>query len=184
MNAVSLPFHIDAMHLTDIPQVMQIERRVFPQAWSSGIYERELTANPWSHYYVIRSEQSAYPPLLAYGGVWQMDVSAHIPTIAVHPHYQGRHLGGYLLAYLLIQGYNLGCSEATLEVRVSNVTAQHLYQRLGFEVVGRRPHYYTDNYEDALIMSRSHLQLDVLQAELVDQERCLRQSWRTYAPQP
>ncbi|NOZ71189.1 MAG: ribosomal protein S18-alanine N-acetyltransferase [Chloroflexi bacterium] len=183
MDADSLPFYIDAMRLPDIPQVMQIERRVFVQAWSSGIYERELAANPWSHYYVIRAKQPEFPGLLAYGGIWQMDISAHIPTIAVHPHYQRRHLGGYLLAYLLIQSYNLGCSEATLEVRVSNVAAQHLYQRLGFEVVGRRPHYYANNNEDALIMTRPHLQLATLQAELAEQEQQLRQSWLAHSPQ-
>ena len=45
-----------------------------------------------------------------------------------------------------------GCTRMLLEVRVSNAPAQNLYRKYGFEVIGRRPRYYTDNHEDALVM--------------------------------
>jgi len=175
-----LPFILDEMTVEDIPEVMRIERRVFSAMWTSGIYHRELTANPWSHYYVLRPNNPGLPPILAYGGVWQMDISAHIPTIATHPDYQGRKLGGYLLLQLMIKGRQLGCNEATLEVRASNYPAQKLYLRYGFEVVGIRHHYYHDNGEDAVIMTRPTLVLAELQADLESLEAYLRPRWRRY----
>ena len=173
-----LPFHLDEMTVEDIPEVMRIERRVFSAMWTSGIYHRELTANPWSPYYVLRPTVPHLPAILAYGGVWQMDKSAHIPTIATHPGYQGRRLGSYLLLHLLIRGAELGCTEATLEVRASNYPAQKLYLRHGFEVAGIRYHYYNDNGEDALIMTRPTLASDALQAELRVLEPEMEQRWR------
>jgi len=175
-----LPFVLDEMTVADIPEVMRIERRVFSAMWTSGIYRRELTANPWSHYYVLRPKYPDLPPILAYGGVWQMDKSAHIPTIATHPDYQGRRLGSYLLLHLLIQGEALGCTEATLEVRASNYPAQKLYLRYGFEVAGIRYHYYNDNGEDALIMTLPKLDAEALRAELAALEADLQLRWRHF----
>ena len=177
-----LPFFLDKMTVEDIPEVMRIERRVFSAMWTSGIYRRELTANPWSHYRVLRPTQPHLPPILAYGGVWQMDRSAHIPTIATHPDYQGRGLGSYLLLHLMMLGAQLGCTEATLEVRASNYPAQRLYLRHGFEVAGIRYHYYNDNGEDALIMTRPQLDVGVLQSELDTLEADLQLRWRHYHP--
>ncbi len=158
------------MRLDDIPDIMAIERRVFSQAWTGGIYRRELTANPWSHYRVLRTILGAttppLPPILAYGGIWQMVETAHIPTIATHPRFTGRHLGSYLLLHLLLLAQQLSCTEATLEVRVSNARAIALYQRHGFTEAGRRRRYYSDNNEDALIMTRPTLLATELQDEL------------------
>ncbi len=174
----SLPFVLDTMTLEDIPAVMSIERRVFSAMWTSGIYRRELTENPWSHYLVLRAKGSDLPPILAYGGVWQMDRSAHIPTIATHPDYQGKGLGSYLLLHLLLVGEKLGCHEATLEVRASNHPAQRLYLRYGFEVVGIRYRYYNDNGEDALIMTRPSLVREELQMELAHLHPRLERIWQ------
>lgn len=165
------------MHLDDIPAIMAIERRAFSQAWTSGIYRRELTANPWSHYRLLRGITPYMPAILAYGGIWQLEESAHIPTIATHPDYIGRKLGGYLLLHLLLLAQDLGCTEATLEVRVSNKPAQALYQHCHFVETGRRRRYYSDNNEDALIMTRPTLILDELKAELAAVEARLRQIW-------
>lgn len=175
-----LPFILDEMTVADIPEVMRIERRVFSAMWTSGIYQRELTANPWSHYYVLRAQRPQLPPILAYGGVWQMDQSAHIPTIATHPDHQGRGLGSYLLLHLLLKGEELGCTEATLEVRASNYPAQQLYLRYDFEVAGVRYHYYHDNGEDAVIMTRPSLNRDELLATLRQVEAELQIRWRGY----
>ncbi len=175
--SVVLPFFVDVMRLEDIPEVMAIERRVFTPAWTSGVYRRELIANPWSHYRVVRSRTAGLPPILAYGGVWQMGDVAHIPTIATHPDYGGRHLGSYLLLHLLLLAAGLGCKEVTLEVRVSNARAIALYRRHGFAQVGRRPHYYSDNDEDALLMTRYGLNRPELEAELRALEATLVQTW-------
>jgi len=178
------PFSLDEMTLADIPEIMRIERRVFSATWTSGVYQRELTANPWSYYYVLRRTQPDMPPILAYGGVWQMDKSAHIPTIATHPDYQGHRLGSYLLIHLLLKGEALGCTEATLEVRASNYPAQRLYLRHGFEVAGIRYHYYNDNGEDALIMTRPSLIRKDLLAELELAGEIIAMHWRRLADSP
>ena len=174
------------MHLTDIPYVMAIERRAFPLAWTSGIYRRELAANPWSHYLVLRPLKSDLSPLLSYGGVWQMDNAGHISTIATHPDFAGRKLGSYVLVHLLLKAYAVGCTEATLEVRVSNIIAQALYARYGFEVVGRRRRYYANNREDALIMTRPTLAPNALLEELAATEAavCARWSATTASSRP
>jgi ribosomal-protein-alanine N-acetyltransferase len=60
----------------------------------------------------------------------------------------------------------LGARNATLEVRLSNVAARRLYERFGFRPVGVRPRYYTDNGEDALIMTTDDLDDPELTARL------------------
>jgi ribosomal-protein-alanine N-acetyltransferase len=167
------------MQLTDIPYVMAIERRAFPLAWTSGIYRRELTANPWSHYLVLHSLTPDQPAILSYGGVWQMDHAGHISTIATHPDCVGRKLGSYVLIHLLLRAYEVNCTEATLEVRVTNTVAQALYAHYGFEVVGRRRRYYANNHEDALIMTRSTLDPNALLEELVTTEAAVCAHWFT-----
>jgi [ribosomal protein S18]-alanine N-acetyltransferase len=56
--------------------------------------------------------------------------------------------------------------EATLEVRLSNAAARGLYEKYGFRPVGLRPRYYTDNGEDALIMTTEPLAGSAMQARL------------------
>jgi ribosomal-protein-alanine N-acetyltransferase len=89
--------------------------------------------------------------------VWMILDEAHIATIAVDPAYRGRAIGQRLMADGLQAAIGKGAVEATLEVRAGNLSAQRLYQRFRFEVVGKRPRYYRDNGEDALIMTVSRL---------------------------
>jgi ribosomal-protein-alanine N-acetyltransferase len=78
---------------------------------------------------------------------------AHVTTFAVLPDWRRRGIGGRLLLAVLELAIEVGASVATLEVRLSNVAARALYQRFGFRPVGVRPRYYSDNAEDALIMT-------------------------------
>ncbi|MCO6451249.1 MAG: ribosomal protein S18-alanine N-acetyltransferase [Caldilineales bacterium] len=174
----SLPFRLEPMRLTDIPHVMAIERQVFTLQWTSGIYRQEITSNRWSHYFVLRTTRSDLPVVLSYGGIWQMDIAAHIPTIASHPDFSCRGLGSLMLLHLLDVGYDLGCTEATLEVRDSNVQAQRFYERHGFKLVGRRKGYYSDNWEDALLMTRQALIKDELAVEITQAGARAERRWR------
>ncbi|MCX7790009.1 MAG: ribosomal protein S18-alanine N-acetyltransferase [Chloroflexaceae bacterium] len=92
-------------------------------------------------------------PIVGYGGLWLSADEAHVTTIAVDPAYRRRGIGELLLNGLIDQAYELGARMITLEVRVSNDAAQRLYLKYGFTVVGTRRRYYTDNGEDALLMS-------------------------------
>jgi ribosomal-protein-alanine N-acetyltransferase len=92
-------------------------------------------------------------PVWGYGGFWLMYDEAHISTLAVQIAVRRHGLGELLLIALLDEAQRLDASRATLEMRVSNVAAQGLYTKYGFEVVGQRKAYYSDNQEDALILT-------------------------------
>jgi ribosomal-protein-alanine N-acetyltransferase len=135
-----------------------------------------------------RSFGLAAPPevnILGYGGFWLMAGEAHISTIAVRPEWRRRGIGELLLVAMLDRAVELGGDLATLEVRVSNVAAQSLYQRYGFAKVGLRPHYYSDRGEDALIMTTKHLTSAAFQSGFQPLKAELRQKLvERFAPQP
>ncbi|WP_062352589.1 ribosomal protein S18-alanine N-acetyltransferase [Bacillus kwashiorkori] len=134
--------------INDIDALMNIEHASFTLPWSKDAFVRELTMNPYAYYIGIEMENK----LIAYAGVWLIVDEAHITNIAVLPEYRGKKLGEQLLSYLLNLIKAKGAKSATLEVRVSNVVAQNLYRKYGFLNGGIRKGYYTDNYEDALVM--------------------------------
>lgn len=178
-----LPYIVEPMSLADIAQVMAIERVSFPAPWSARAYRYEVAENEHSTMLVaLPVEDPAGPllqlrrhlglvnrgPVLGYGGFWLLVDEAHVCTIAVHPQWRGRGLGELLLLSLLEQGLASGASRATLEVRVSNRVAHELYRKYGFEVVSRRKGYYTNNNEDAYIMSTPPFDTPSLQTHLRD----------------
>lgn len=85
--------------------------------------------------------------------IWVMADEAHLTNVAVRKCYQRQGIGELLLLSIIDLAAELKAKVVTLEVRVSNITAQNLYQKYGFTQVGVRPGYYTDNKEDALLMS-------------------------------
>jgi ribosomal-protein-alanine N-acetyltransferase len=95
--------------------------------------------------------------IVAYGGIWLMVDEAHITTFAVHPRYRRRRIGERLLLAMFALSIDRHAREATLEVRLSNLAARRLYEKYGFRPVGIRPRYYSDNGEDALIMTTEPL---------------------------
>lgn len=167
MNASALAKPaIEPMLLGDVDEVMRIERVVFPTPWSARAFRYDLSMDRHSHYFVIRGWRHEMPPLLAYAGFWLWGDEAHIGTIAVHPQWQGRGLGEWMLLGTVRAAGGLLADSVTLEVRVSNKGAQALYRKLGFRMVGRRPMYYNDTGEDGLIMTLQGLQSPGVQAEL------------------
>jgi ribosomal-protein-alanine N-acetyltransferase len=82
---------------------------------------------------------------------------AHVTTFAVDRRWRRRGVGERLLLALLDLAVARRAREATLEVRLSNMPARRLYEKYGFRPVGIRPRYYSDNGEDALIMTSGAL---------------------------
>lgn len=105
-------------------------------------------------------------PIIGYGGVWLTVDDAHITTIAVAPAQRGNGVGELLLNGLIDNAIDLNASLLTLEVRISNTSAQNLYLKYGFRPAGTRPRYYTDNGEDALIMWTDPINTPAYQARL------------------
>ena len=103
------------------------------------------------------SDQLAYTPvtmgtLLGYFVCWTLPNQLHLANFAIHPDHQHRGLGGLLLQALFRLARRLEIATVELEVRQSNVAAQGLYRRHGFEVVGERPNFYEHPTETAILM--------------------------------
>ena len=91
--------------------------------------------------------------------IWIVLDQAHITAIATSPHERRRGIGGLLMVLAINEAIDRGAEVATLEVRKSNQRAQALYRRFGFTETGIRHKYYSDNKEDALIMSTPNMHL-------------------------
>jgi ribosomal-protein-alanine N-acetyltransferase len=141
------------MTIEDLPAVHAIERSSFFVPWPDDAYRNELLTNRLASYVVAR----AGPDVVGFGGLWVMVDEAHITTFAVDPRWRRRGVGEWMLLGLLDRAAERGAREATLEVRLSNMPARRLYEKFGFRPVGIRPRYYSDNGEDALIMTTDPL---------------------------
>jgi ribosomal-protein-alanine N-acetyltransferase len=161
--------HLRYMTVRDIPEVVEIDRQSFDMPWSSRSYMFEVAESTYSHMLVLETRtevtggplnrllrRSAHPAVQsavgAYGGLWLIAGEAHISTIASAPPLRGRGLGELALAAMIRRSITLRATHVVLEVRVSNHIAQRLYKKYGFETVGVKPHYYSNNREDAYDM--------------------------------
>jgi ribosomal-protein-alanine N-acetyltransferase len=187
------------MTADDIAQVADIERESFPSMWPQTAYRREL-ANKIARYLVVTEVREAPPPpspqpaglwgalrrivgseaapageyLLGFIGVWLMAGEAHIVTVAVREHYRRMGIGERLLIAAVELAMEYDQEVVTLEVRASNEAAQRLYAKYGFARVGLRKRYYTDNNEDAVLMTTPDLATEgyrALFADLRDRHR-------------
>jgi len=144
---------IEPMRLEDLPAVHAIEQASFDAPWPPEAYRNDLESNRLAQYLVARVGDV----IAAYGGMWLMVDEGHIITFAVHPDWRRQHIGERLLLSFIDLAVDRGAHEATLEVRLSNLPARRLYEKFGFRPVGLRPRYYSDNGEDALIMTTDPL---------------------------
>ena len=145
----SQPIEIRQLVYTDLPQVIAIERRVFPTPWSLAMFVLELSKQSGICLAAMSGQRLVgYLICSRYDTVW------HVMNVAVDLDRQRMGLASALLADLYAR---VGDEDArfTLEVRRSNRIAIHLYEREGFRAAGIRRRYYQDNGEDALVMWRT-----------------------------
>ena len=176
-------YRLRTMIEADIDQVAEIERESFPTTWPRTAYSRELS-NKLARYLVVVDPVREYQPparrkrsllnilhrdtpagppaeyVVGYVGVWLMVDEAHIVAIAVKEDYRGLGLGELLLAEAVQVALDNRQELVTLEVRRTNTVAQALYEKYRFLKVGVRKRYYSDNHEDAIIMSTPPIQSD------------------------
>ena len=143
---------IRPMRIEDLEQVRVLDQLSFTLPWPESAFRYELLENPHSMLWVAEAP-GAQARIVGLVVVWLILDEAHIATIAVHPDYRRKGIGASLLAEALKGAILNGSLNATLEVRAQNAGAQSLYHRFHFEIVGRRPRYYRDNNEDALLMT-------------------------------
>ncbi|MBI2958372.1 MAG: ribosomal protein S18-alanine N-acetyltransferase [Chloroflexi bacterium] len=102
--------------------------------------------------------------IAGFAGVWRMLDEAHLTTIAVRGSRRRRGIGELLLVTVIDMAIQGGASVVTLEVRVSNQLAQTLYRKYGFKDAGIRKGYYSEDGEDALIMTTEVLTSEAYQS--------------------
>ena len=174
-----MSYYLAPMRLEDIPEVSRVERQCFSNPWPQSAYRRELR-NLSNNYYVVlwhrpdnpdetvrheprgglsnllpfvkRNDPRSTDQVVGFGGMWVLYDEAHVTTIGVAPSHRGRGLGELLLVELFERAWERKAEWLTLEVRVSNDSAQALYHKYGFSRQGVRRRYYSDNGEDAYIM--------------------------------
>jgi [ribosomal protein S18]-alanine N-acetyltransferase len=144
---------IERMTVDDLDAVRSIEQEAFSTPWPSHAYRQELESNRMAHYIVARWGGE----IVGFAGMWLLVDEAHVTTFATRGTWRRRGIGERLLLALLDLARVRGAREATLEVRPSNIAARRLYEKYGFRNAGVRPRYYSDNHEDALIMTTEPL---------------------------
>lgn len=138
---------ISEMTPQDVPEVAALERQIFTMPWSENGFLSSLQS-PDTLYLIARREGR----LLGYCGFLQSFDEADITNVAVAPEERGRGVAYEMLSELMQRGRERGIMRYTLEVRIGNAAAVHLYQKLGFISDGIRKNFYEKPREDALIM--------------------------------
>ena len=138
----------------DLPEVLAIERRVFPTPWSLAMFVLELSKQTGICLAATERTPEGERRLVAYLICSRYDTVWHVMNIAVDLNRQRMGLASKLLEELYTRVADAD-ARYTLEVRRSNAVAIHLYEREGFRAAGTRRRYYQDNGEDALVMWRT-----------------------------
>lgn len=138
--------------LTDIRAIFAIEKASFPTPWSRWTFLAELT-QPISHFLVAGPAPPSPWELWGYIVFWIAADEMHLLNLAVQPQQRRRGIARALLSEALNQARTLGAQVAWLEVRPSNAAARALYASFGFKEEGRRPGYYDDTQEDAILLA-------------------------------
>lgn len=140
---------IDEMRLSDAGELAELDKKCFKIPWHEQSFVNEFN-NEIAIYFIARENG-----IIGYAGFWNVSGEGCITNVAVLEEYRRRHIGSSLMEAMIKKAEELKLSLLTLEVRKSNIAAQNLYEKYGFEIIGERKNYYSDNREDALIMTRN-----------------------------
>ncbi|EFD93400.1 ribosomal protein S18-alanine N-acetyltransferase [Megasphaera lornae] len=134
---------------TDASGIFAVEREAFSVPWSQAAIQRELQNTALTMYYVLVTDRG---DIAGYAGLWHVADEGQITNVAVLPAFRGKGYGELLLRVLMEAAWRVGCASIFLEVRVSNLSAQQLYRKLGYAAVSVRRAYYSQPTEDACVM--------------------------------
>ena len=132
-----------------VAQVARLEKLCFSLPWSERSIAAELE-NPLSLWLVAMDAEC----LAGYVGSQSVMGEADMMNLAVQPEFRRQGVGETLVSALVAALAEQKVSSLTLEVRASNAPAISLYEKLGFIQVGRRPNYYRNPKEGALILRK------------------------------
>lgn len=140
----------EPMRQSDLADVLALEQSVYPHPWSMGNFVDSLSSNYEA--WVLRDQGG---DLLGYFLMMAIVDEAHLLNVAVSAEKQGQGLGRVLLNQAVACARGLGMASVLLEVRPSNTRALRIYERYGFQHIGRRKGYYpaaNQLREDAIVM--------------------------------
>ncbi len=144
-----------------LSEIHAVEESCFSSPWTRKMLEAELTGNPFAHFLVAmsheRSTVRAESTILGYHCFWIVFEELRLMNLAVRTSMRRQGIGRALVTEACRLGMEQSATRAVLEVRASNEPARFLYTHMGFIQVGRRPHYYTNPSEDALLMELNPL---------------------------
>jgi ribosomal-protein-alanine N-acetyltransferase len=189
----------------DIPQVAEIDREAFTSESlfsSYASYQRDLHSPlaryivasleketklelseqnlqklPWLQRLFSHNRASNEERIVGFAGLWLTQKEVHLTAIATRSNYRRSGIGERLLISAIELATQLYFDTITLEVRASNLVAQTLYKKYGFQVVGKRPRYYSHNGEDAILMSTAAITSAPFQAHLQRLKEAHSQKW-------
>jgi ribosomal-protein-alanine N-acetyltransferase len=168
------------MNRQDIPQATDIDQEAFTATIPATNFGRELNS-PLAHY-IIAGEDLKKPGdwryINGFAGFWAIAGEAHIVNIAVRESHRLRGIGELLLIALIELALKVGCHLVTLEVRASNTAAHNLYYKYGFILAGLRHHYYSDNKEDAVILTLENIKAAPFQGKFKQLKQAHREKWK------
>ena len=141
---------ITRMTRDDVHEIAELEKICFTLPWSEKSFRDEM-ANRLAVYFTAKDNGKC----VGYAGFWNVSGEGDVTNVAVLPEYRRRGVGSSLVAEMIKTAEKLKLEMLTLEVRKSNTAAQKLYEKFGFEILGERKRYYSDNGEDAYIMTRT-----------------------------
>ena len=140
---------IEKMNESHTARVAELEKICFSDPWSENSIHSELT-NPLSCWLVALEEDT----VIGYIGSQTVMDETDMMNVAVDPRHRRKGAAQALVCTLVDELKENGSRSLTLEVRQSNTAAQQLYEKLGFRQVGKRPRYYRNPREDALILRK------------------------------
>lgn len=138
---------IRRMREEDLPWVAKLEKQCFSLPWSEENLRRSLADT--NYLFVVAEENGR---IAGYAGLLRALDEGDVTNVAVDGAYRGQGIGSGLVRQLMEEGRKCGIRSFTLEVRVSNEAAVHVYKKLGFVSEGIRKRFYEKPVEDALIM--------------------------------
>lgn len=146
--------------------VEQLQAKAYSGEPITGLASKVKRFFTRDHFFGNELPSSGRQYIVGFAGLWVLADEAHITNIAVRQAYRRQGVGELLLISTIDLAAELNAHFITLEVRASNTVAQSLYSKYGFTEVGVRRGYYTDNKEDALLMSTENITSAPFQAHL------------------
>ncbi|RLC51843.1 MAG: ribosomal-protein-alanine N-acetyltransferase [Candidatus Cloacimonadota bacterium] len=144
---------IREMQIPDIPAIMELEKQLFSSPWSKDMFLQEINSG---FAFVLTAKETG--KILGYiCGLLLFD-EFNITNVGVAPEQQKQGFGEAMLKFIIARLLSQKCFKFFLEVRESNAAAIALYQKFGFEILGKRKKYYNHPVEDALMLGMSFLQ--------------------------